>query len=137
MIVLDTSFLVAALNERDVHHEDAIPVLRELVEGEGERCVLPEPAFGETVTVLASRRDLDYAVREGRKLRRARELTVTAGSPLFGRAWSRFADQEVLDLNFVDCAVLAAAEAGDAHAVATFDEAMRSRWGGDVLPDLE
>lgn len=135
MIVLDTSFLVAALNERDAHHEPARDLLPDLVEGAWGRVVLPEPAFGETVTVLAARRSLAYAVREGRKLQAARELTVTAGSPLFARAWRRFAGQPSFDLSFVDCAVLAAAEAGDADAVATFDATMEEAAGRDVVPE--
>lgn len=136
MIVLDTSFLVAALDERDAFHDQAAGLLGEAVEGERGDLVLPEPAFGETVTVLASRRGLDYAVEQGQILRGAEELTVSAGSPLFGRAWRRFADQPGLELSFVDCAVLAAAEAGEAEAVATFDGAMRARADRHALPDL-
>lgn len=136
MIVLDTSFLVAALNERDAHHEAAADTLPEVVAGRWGRAVLPEPAFGETVTVLASRGDLGYAVREGRKLQSARELTVSAGSPLFPRAWDRFVDQEGFELSFVDCAVLAAAGAGDAEEVATFDAGMREAARRPAVPDL-
>lgn len=135
MIVLDTSFLVAALNERDVHHEAARDLLPQFADGRWGRAVLPEPAFGETVTVLAARRGIAYAARQGRTLQAAEELTVAAGSPLFGEAWNRFADQAAFELSFVDCVVLAAAAAGEADAVATFDVATREAAERPVLPE--
>lgn len=88
------------------------------------------------MTVLESRRDLGYAVREGRRLQAAREITVSAGSPLFARAWDRFQDQQGLELSFVDCAVRAAAGTGDAEAVATFDAGMREAAHRPAVPDL-
>lgn len=136
MIVLDTSFLVGALNERDAHHDAAGELLAEVVEGAWGEAVVPGAVFGETVTVLASRRGLDYAVREGRKLLAATGVTVVRGASVFPLAWERFTGQPSFELSFVDCAVLAVAEAGEADGVATFDRRMREAVDRPAPPEL-
>ena len=51
--ILDTSFLVACLCERDVHHRRAREVLdKSLI---GLELIVPDVVFGETVSVLARR----------------------------------------------------------------------------------
>jgi predicted nucleic acid-binding protein len=63
MIVLDSSFLVAYHNRRDVHHGAAAATMERLVAAEWGPALLLEYVFLEVVTVLLARRGLDVAVR--------------------------------------------------------------------------
>jgi predicted nucleic acid-binding protein len=63
MMVLDSSFLVAYHNRRDVHHGAAAATMERLVAAEWGPALLLEYVLLEVVTVLLARRGLDVAVR--------------------------------------------------------------------------
>jgi predicted nucleic acid-binding protein len=65
VIILDTSFLVAFHNSRDVHHVAAKPVMDEVVAGKWGQAMLLEYVFLEIVTVLLVRRNLAVAASVG------------------------------------------------------------------------
>lgn len=62
MIILDSSFVIAYHNERDVHHLAAAQVMDPLLDGAWGESLLPEHVFLEVVTVLAARIGLAAAV---------------------------------------------------------------------------
>ena len=61
MIVLDSSFLVAYYNTRDIHHGAAARTMVQLIGGKWGQGLLLEYVFLETVTVLRARRDVKVA----------------------------------------------------------------------------
>ena len=74
MIVLDSSFLIAYYNTRDVHHAAAARTMIQLLGGKWGQGLLLEYVFLETVTVLRARRDLKVATTVGKTLLRASEI---------------------------------------------------------------
>lgn len=83
MIVLDSSFLIAYHNARDVHHAAAAGAMRSLVGGAWGRVLLLEYVFLEVVTVLLARRGLAVASEVARKPLQAREVEFVPCSDLF------------------------------------------------------
>ena len=74
MIVLDSSFLIASHNARDLHHPAAKRVMARILEGEWEGALLLEYVVLEVATVLRMRLDLHTPVGVAETLLRAREI---------------------------------------------------------------
>lgn len=74
MIVLDSTFVIAYHNERDLHHAAATQVMGPLLDGARGESLLPEYVFLEVVTLLAARLGLDAAVDAGETLLNARDV---------------------------------------------------------------
>ncbi len=135
MIVLDSSFIIAFHNERDVHHERAVPIMSRLMAGEWEMGLLPEYIFLEVVTVLAARRNIDTATRVGDVLLNARELRFVPCSELFLDAYELFRAQPRAKMSLADAAIVAAARRFGAANVATFDTDFAAIEGLTMVPD--
>ena len=134
MIVLDSSFLVAYHNTRDVHHEAAARALPELAAGRWGPVLLPEYVFLEVVTVLLVRRDLETAGRVARVLLDAREVEFVPCSPLFRDVVDLFLGQSRTTLSFADAAIVTLAEHRGAEFVATFDTDLNDLPSITVVP---
>jgi len=134
MIVLDSSFLVAYHNTRDVHHAAAARAMVHLAGGEWGQAMLLEYVFLEVVTVLRARRDLKTATDVGTALLQSREVEFVACSDIFLEAFSAFRQQATGELSFVDSAILAVARRNPPGFVATFDDDFRGQDGVKVIP---
>ena len=121
MIVLDSSFLIAFHNERDVHHSAAIGVMDRLLEGQWGSALLLEYVFLEVVTVLRLRLDLATALVVGEALLRARELQFVPCSELFVEAFETFRTERRAVLSFADAAIAKVARRHPPGFLATFD----------------
>lgn len=134
MIVLDTSLLVAWMNEEDVHHDAAASFMARFLAGEWEEGLLLEYVFLELVTVLQMRVGHPSAVSAGDILLRARELLFVPASDLFLPTLETFRSQGDRGLNFADAAVLTVARQSADGRIGTFDEAFRGIDRITVLP---
>jgi len=134
LIVLDSSFLVAYHNRRDVHHGAAAAAMDRLVAGEWGPALLLEYVFLEVVTVLLARRGLDVAVRVARVLLQARDVEFVPSSDMFLDVMEAFRTQRDGRLSFTDAAVVTVARHRDARFVATFDRDFRRLEGLAVVP---
>jgi len=134
MIVLDSSFLVAYHNRRDVHHGAAAATMERLLVGEWGPALLLEYVFLEIVTVLLARRGLDVAVRVGTTLLQARDVEFVPSSDMFLDVMETFRAQRHGRLSFTDAAIVAVARRRDARFVATFDRDFRRVEGVAVVP---
>lgn len=132
--MLDSSFLVAFHNARDVHHRAAATAMEPLLEGAWGEILLPEHVFLEVVTVLAARRSLAAAVEVGDLLLSARELEFVPCSDAFRESWSLFRDQREGKLSFADAAIVAVARRRGASHVATFDRDFEDLAGLALVP---
>ena len=132
-VVLDSSFLIAYHNGRDVHHAAATAVMKRFLAGEWGVGILPEYVFLEVTTVLAARLGLGEAVTAGELLLEARELEFLPCSEIFLEAWDVFRHQAG-ELSFTDAAIVAVARSRDASAVATFDRDFRGIEDITVIP---
>ncbi|MCR4341280.1 MAG: PIN domain-containing protein [Gemmatimonadaceae bacterium] len=134
MIILDSSFLIAYHNTRDVHHAAAARAMVRLAGGEWGEALLLEYVFLEVVTVLRARTGLKVAARVGTTLLQAREVEFVPCSDLFLETFSGFRQQVTGELSFVDAAIVAVARRNRPGFVATFDEDFRSQEGIKVIP---
>jgi predicted nucleic acid-binding protein len=134
MIVLDSSFLVAYHNRRDVHHGAAVVIMERLVAGEWGPTLLPEYVFLEVVTVLVARRGLHVAVEVATTLLHAREVEFVPSSDMFLDVMETFRAQRDGRLSFTDAAIVTVARNRDARFVATFDRDFRQVKGLAVVP---
>jgi predicted nucleic acid-binding protein len=122
VIVLDSSFLIAYYNTRDVHHAAAARTMVQLIGGKWGQGLLLEYVFLETVTVLRARRDLKVATTVGKTLLQASEIDFVPCSDIFIDAFDVFCRDRSHDLSFVDAAIVTVARQHSPGFVATFDE---------------
>jgi predicted nucleic acid-binding protein len=134
VVVLDSSFLVAYHNRRDVHHGAAAAAMARLLGGEWGPALLPEYVFVEVVTVLLARRRLDVATRVATVLLQAREVELVPSSDHFLDVLETFRTQRTGRLSFADAAIVTVARAREARFVATFDRDFRQVEGLAVVP---
>jgi len=133
-VVLDSSFLIAYHNARDVHHAAAALAMAHLVAGRWGRALLLEYVFLEVVTVLLARRGLDVAVKVGTTLLQAKEVEFVPCSELFLDTLREFEEQNATTLSFTDAAIVVTARSRAQGRVATFDSDFRGIAGLRVLP---
>ncbi len=133
MVVLDSSFLVAYHNTRDVHHAAAARAMVQLLGGAWGQVLLLEYVFLEVVTVLLLRRGPETAFAIADTLLGAREVRFVPCSDLFLDALSRFRDQKHGRLSFVDAAIAVVARR-DTGYVLTFDTGFNAVEGLRVIP---
>ena len=133
MIVLDSSFLIAYHNTRDVHHAAAARTMIQLIGGKWGQALLLEYVFLETVTVLRMRLDVKVAARVGTTLLNAREIDFVPCSEIFSDAFDTFRRDRSHNLSFVDAAIVCVARLHSPGFVATFDEDFRSLQGITIV----
>ena len=134
MIVLDSSFLVAFHNTRDVHHPAATEAMQDVVAGRWGRAVLLEYVFLEVLTVLMARRGLLAASRVASILLEARELDFVPCSEFFLDILETFRTQSQTKLSFTDAAILTVARRSSPGIVAPFDGDFRGIEDLRVIP---
>ncbi|HSI98089.1 MAG TPA: PIN domain-containing protein [Gaiellaceae bacterium] len=136
MVILDSSFLVAYHNTRDVHHEVATGGMERLVAGEWGRALLLEYVFLEVATVLLARRGLETASRVATVLLEAREVDFVPCSELFVETLEAFRLQSDRGWSFTDAAIVTVVRRAEGiTSVATFDTGFREIEGLAVVPD--
>ena len=134
MVVLDSSFLIAYHNRRDVHHAAAASVMGRLAGGAWGPALLLEYVFLEVLTVLLARRGLDVASKVGDLLLRARDVEFVPCSDIFLAALESFRTQRTGALSFTDAAIVTVARAMAGGVVATFDNDFRGIDGITTIP---
>lgn len=134
MIVLDSSFIIAYHNTRDVHHAAAKPVMEEIISGRWEQSLLLEYVFLEVVTVLLARRGLAVAANVASILLQAHELDFVPCSAFFLDSYETFRSQGNARLSFTDAAIVTLARREDVGVIATFDGDFKQIEGITVVP---
>ncbi len=126
-VLVDTSFLVAQLDERDVHHQTA-KALHELFRKREVAYIYLDCVVNETVTVLA-RRALERKVDPRPIIKRLRkeipaEMLGWTG-PELPRLWERTLDTLETykgNLSFNDCLLVIISQEGGIEWIASFDQ---------------
>jgi predicted nucleic acid-binding protein len=134
VVVVDSSFLIAYHNRRDVHHASAARGMERMLAGDWGAGLLLEYVFLEVVTVLLARRGQDVASRVGTSLLEARELEFVPCSDVFLDTLDLFRRQRAGRLSFTDCAIVTVARGRRANLVATFDTDLAEVGGLSVVP---
>ena len=135
MIVLDSSFIVAFHNTRDIHHPAATRLMIQLLGGEWGQALLLEYVFLEVVTVLMARRGPDVANAVATRVLEAREVDFVPCSELFLETLATFRRQSAARLSFTDAAIVTVARQRSVGVVATFDRDFNDLDGVTVVPN--
>lgn len=135
MIVLDSSFIIAYHNTKDVHHAAAARAMAQVVTGRWGRPCLLEYVFLEVVTVLLVRRGLPTATAVATALLQAGDLDFVPCSDLFLETVATFRDQPGERLSFADAAIVTVARRSTPGFVATFDRDFRGLPRLTVIPE--
>jgi predicted nucleic acid-binding protein len=109
VVVLDSSFLVAYHNTRDVHHPAAAATMQRVAAGEWGRALVLEYVLAEVATVLLARRGLETAARVAAALLGSREVDFAPCSNFFSETLETFTRQASGSLSFVDAAIVVVA----------------------------
>ncbi len=133
-VLLDSSFVVAFHNNRDVHHAAAAGVMDEIQSGRFGRVLLLEYVVLEVLTVLGARRGHETASRVALTLLGAREVEFVPCSDHFAASLETFLGQRSGSLSFVDAAIVAVARMHSGSRVATFDRDFADLEGVTVVP---
>jgi predicted nucleic acid-binding protein len=134
VVVVDSSFLVAYHNRRDIHHAPAARGMERMLAGDWGTGLLLEYVFLEVVTVLLARRGIDVASRVGTALLEAQELEFVPCSDVFLDTLDLFRRQRVGRLSFTDCAIVTVARSRRANLVASFDADLGKMSGLSLVP---
>ena len=134
MIVLDSSFLIAFYNEKDVHHPPALETMKQITQEKWGGVILPEYVFVEVMTVVMIKKNLLSAVSLGTSLLEAKEVEFVPGSDFFSQAFEIFRNQRKPKLSFVDAAIVAIAKKYKTEFVATFDTDFENIDGLKIIP---
>ena len=127
-VLIDTGVFVAAQNERDGHHDEAVQSLRAGFNGEFGALYTTDYVYDEAVTLARTR------TGSHREARRIGDRITGRGSFPDGiellfvnsdrferavRVFERYDDQE---LSFTDASLIAVAEGDDIDAILSFDD---------------
>ena len=135
MIVLDSSFLIAFHNKRDINHALARNLMDQFLTGKWGKGLLLEYVVLEVTTVLLIRRDHMTAVRVARILLDSEELELVPCSDIFLDTFEDFAKQQETHLSFADTAISVVARNRAAGLVLSFDDEFRRIPGLQTIPE--
>jgi len=122
MIPLDSSFIVAHLNEADSNHCRAVQEVEVIEEGRYGSPAITDYIFDEIVTVMLTKTGRIERVSEiGEKLLNATVL-IRINEELFNLSWRLSKEQEKPLFSFADCSSIAACNVNGISNIATFDE---------------
>jgi predicted nucleic acid-binding protein len=133
MIVLDSSFLIAYHNTRDVRHAEAARARVHLVAGQWGTALLLEYVFLEVMTVLRARRGHAVALDVADTLLDASEIEFVPCADFFTDTMRTFR-AESADISFTDAAIVTVARREKQSVIATFDQDFRNVEGVIVVP---
>lgn len=125
-VFIDTSLFVAVHNTRDVDHDRAIEIIKDVTSGDHGHVFTSDYVFDEAVTTaLVRTKRLENATRLGEMIlnlvdKRFIEM-VRVDEHTFNSAWSLFQRLGAAGLSFTDCTSLAAMSARKSETIASFD----------------
>ena len=128
MILLDTSFLYAYFQRKDVHHKEALKLAGQL---DGEQAGVPLEVLEELLTVITRKVSSEEAVRVGKTL-------ITQDNPLqiiypneaiFYKTWELFRALSPHHFSMADCVLMTLADHFECE-VFTFDRALEEELKG-------
>lgn len=122
MILLDSSFIVAYLNEADENHTKALQIAEDIDKGKYGTPVITDYIFDEVITVMLIKvRDIEKVSEVGEALLNS-TLLLRVSEHTFNLAWSIFKEQDKPNFSFTDCTSIATCKVNGITKIATFDK---------------
>mgnify|MGYP001569946562 CR=1 FL=1 len=136
-ILLDTSFLIAFDNEKDVHHIKARELWIKIKEKQFGIYFISDYIFDEVISVTMRKKDETRAKIFGKHIKESLDI-LNIDSYLFEEAWNLFEKREKLSeedkiLNFTDCTNVVLLEFLASNKIATFDRGFEKIDGLEIF----
>ena len=133
MILLDSSFLIAYLNETDINHAKALRIAKDIDDGKYGPTIITDYIFDEIITVmLYKNRKLKQVAEAGEILLRANRL-FSIDQDTFDLSWETFKEQKRTMLSFTFYSCIAVSSVNGISKVVTFDGEFRRSEGLFVI----
>jgi predicted nucleic acid-binding protein len=120
VIFIDSSVFIAYANKKDFHHEKAVKIFRNIVDGVYRKAFFSDYIFAETVTVMFLKTEFILAEKFGEYLLSSEIELLKVDEGVFERAWEIF--RKTRTMSFTDCSSLALMELLEIRKIATFDK---------------
>lgn len=127
MILVDTNFFIAIINQRDSYHKRANEILDKLLLGDfGERYTISD-VFTETATLLFKKTKRKEIVEKAWELIYSEEFSIVqpiiVNKKDIDNAWVVFQKYatEKRPLSFVDCLLIAVCQSYEIDSIVSFD----------------
>lgn len=122
MILLDTSFLIAHYNDKNIHHTKTRAIMEEIKQQEYGEVYITDYIFDECATILPLR--LKDAKLSEQALILIKDLfLIHIDEIFFEETWQIFKAQKEIKLSFTDCSSIASIQQLGIKNIATFDKA--------------
>jgi len=116
MILLDSSFIIAYLNEAYVSHAKALRMAKDIDDGKYGPTIITDYIFDEVITVIL------YRTKKLKQVAEAGEMLFTVDRDTFDLIWDTFKEQKRTMHSFSDCASIEVCRVNGISNVAMFDE---------------
>ena len=130
-VLLDASYLLAFLNESDVHYRAARKLTDEISADKYGIPFTTDHIFDETVSVALRKFGKNRALAFGKHILDS-VLMLTSDKHVLAEAWSIFIKTE-LNLSFTDCINIATLKVTGTEFIATFDKEFKNIQDTKVL----
>ncbi len=129
-ILLDTSFLIAFDNEKDVHHKKARELWSKIKEKQFGIYFITDYIFDEVIAVTMRKKDFERAKILGKQIKESLDI-LNLDPYLFEEAWKLFENNKRKNinekiLNFTDCTNVVLLEFLASNKIATFDDGFKN-----------
>jgi uncharacterized protein len=126
-IFIDSSVFCAFANKRDVHHKNAVEIIRNCVKSEYGKPITTDYVFDEIISVITRRTNRDNAIKFGVTLLDSEIFIAKIDATTFEKSWNIFKKEK--NFNFTDCSILSFMKTFQIKKLATFDkEFKRIKW---------
>lgn len=120
-ILLDSGFICAFYNKRDVNHESAVALLQEIESNKFGALYITDYLFDETMTLIFSRIGIEEAITAGKVMLNSYDL-IEISKLIFQESWALFQKRK---LSFTDCTNVAVMHYYNIGYLATFDSGFK------------
>ena len=119
-ILLDTSFIIAFDNVKDIHHKKARDLWSKIENMEHGLYFISDYIFDEIIAVSMRKTDKNSTIHLGQKLLNSIPL-ITIDNLTFNDTWKLFKETKE-NLSFTDCTNLVLLKLMSSKKIATFDK---------------
>lgn len=119
-VFLDSSYLIAITNERDIYHEHALRISDVIKVREFGEIFISTYVFDETVTYILGKQGHSKAVETGKLLLDSGISVLNVNEDLFNEAWELFKERK--NISFTDCTIVKLMRENNIKNLASFDK---------------
>ena len=118
-VFLDTGYILALYNHKDIRHQQALEISNIIKTGEYGTAFISTYIFDELTTLALTRQSHAKAVEIGNMLLNSEIIMLNISENIFAEVWRLFQDRK--NLSFTDCTNIKLMLENNIKNLATFD----------------